>query len=508
MNKVWMKIGMKRRLALLFVGVLVAAFCAAAAAAEKDTLIVADQYDAHTMDPASNSLPTARACYAIYDTLLFIRDGGPAVPGLAESWEFLSDTAYKFNLRKGVKFHNGDEMKASDVRYSIMRATTDIGAEIRTYSQNVKDVEVVDDYTVILHLKEPDYSFFSTLGHNWAAVISEKATEAAGENYAMNPVGTGPFKFVSWQKGDRYVLERFDDYWGPKVKYKTLIVRSIPEPTSRTIELESGGVDIAFPIITNDIKRIEENENLVLYRVTQNSTTFMGFNMSKPPFDDVRVRKAILAALDTVGIQAAVWRGVGKTPTSILPNAVKYSIQPEVPPHKQDVELAKKLLAEAGVTTLKFDVWTNERKERVDMATIIQAQLADLGITTEIKVLEWGAFLSGLLEKSHGAFILGWANTVTDPNYAIAGLLESTAGNNYTATNDKQIDELLRKGRGVMDGPEREAIYKELQRYINETAPMIFLHNDESIAGTQKNVRGFTPSPSELHSFREVYFED
>jgi peptide/nickel transport system substrate-binding protein len=499
-------VSVKKLLLLLLAVMLAATFRTAALA--KDTLIVADQYDAHTMDPASNSLPTARACYVLYDTLVFIRDGGSAVPGLAESWEFLSDTAFKFNLRKGVKFHNGDEMKASDVRYSITRATTNVGAEIRTYSQNVKDVEVLDDYTDILHLKEPDYSFFSTLGHNWAAVISEKATEAAGENYAMNPVGTGPFKFVSWQKGDRYVLERFDDYWGPKAKYKTLIVRSVPEPTSRTIELESGGVDIAFPIITNDIKRVEENEHLTLYRVTQNSTTFMGFNMSKPPFNDVRVRKAILAALDTEEIQAAVWRGVGKTPRSILPDAVKYSIQSEAPSHKRDVELAKKLLEEAGVKDLKFDIWTNERKERVDMATIIQAQLAEIGITTEIKVLEWGAYLSGLLEKSHGAFILGWANTVTDPNYAIAGLLESSAGNNYTATNDPKIDELLRKGRSVMDGPEREAIYKELQLYINETVPMLFLQNDESVAGTQKNVKGFAPSPSELHSFREIYFED
>ena len=497
---------MKKSILFLCAAILFALSCTPAMA--KDTLIVADQYDAHTMDPAANSVPTARACRSIYDTLIFMQEDGTFLPGLAESWEFLSDTSYKFNLRKGVKFHNGDEMKASDVRYSIMRATTDIGAEVRTYSQNVKDVEVVDDYTVILQLKEPDYSFFSTLGHNWAAVISEKATEAAGENYAVNPVGTGPLKFVSWKKGDRYVLERFDDYWGPKVKYKTLIVRSIPEPTNRTIELESGGADIAFPIVTNDIKRIEENENLVLYRAPQNSTTFMGFNTSKPPFSDIRVRKAILAALDTVAIQAAVWRGVGKVPTTLLPEAIKYSIQSEVPPHNQDVELAKKLLEEAGIKNLKFDIWTNERKERVDMATIIQAQLAEIGVTTEIKVLEWGAYLSGLLAKSHGAFILGWANTVADPNYAIAGLLESNAGNNYTFTIDQKMDELLRKGRGVPDGPERGEVYKELQLYINEMVPMLYLHNDETIVGTQKNVKGFAPSPSELHSFREVYFED
>jgi peptide/nickel transport system substrate-binding protein len=399
-------------------------------------------------------------------------------------------------------------LKASDVRYSIIRATTDAGAKIATYSKNVKDVEVVDDYTVIIRLKVVDYSFFSSLAHSWGSIVSEKAVEAAGENFGMNPVGTGPFKFVSWQKSNKYVLERFDEYWGPKVKYKTLEVRSIPEPTNRTIELESGGADIAFPIVTNDLKRVEGNEKLVLYRKPQTSVTYMGFNYTKKPFDDVRVRQAIFAALDTVGIQAAVWRGVGKVPGSLVPGAIKYSIDKEVKPHEQDVELAKKLLAEAGVQKLKLQIWTNERKERVDMATIIQAQLQEVGIDSEIKVLEWGAYLNGLQEKTHDVFLLGWVSSVPDPNFAIAGLLETGAGSNYTFFSDAKLDDLLNQGRGVPDGDQRAAIYKDIQLYINERAPMLYLHNDESIAGTQKYVKGFTPRSNEIHSFREVYFEE
>ena len=199
---------------------------------------------------------------------------------------------------------------------------------------------------------------------------------------------------------------------------------------------------------------------------------------------------------------------MGKVPTSLIPGAVKYSIDSELPPHVQNVELAKKLLAEAGIKGLKLQIWTNERKERIDMATIIQAQLGEIGITAEIKVLEWGAYLSGLMEKKHDLFLLGWVSTVPDPNFAVAGLLETGAGSNYTFYSNQKLDELLAKGRSVPDGDERAAIYKEMQLHINEQTPMVYLHNDESIAGTQKAVKGFTPRSNEVHSFREVYFEE
>jgi peptide/nickel transport system substrate-binding protein len=494
----------------MFFALAIFAFAMCGTAQARDILIVADQYDATTMDPiAHNDLSSGRACSAIYDTLIFLDpDTNVILPKLAESWEFLSGTAYKFNLRKGVKFHNGEEMKAEDVQYSFMRALTPAGAKVAAYCQNLESVEIIDDYTVVIHLKIVDYAFFPSLIHSWTSIVNKKAVEAAGENYGMNPVGTGPFKFVSWQRGSKYTLERFDDYWGPKVQYKILEVRSIPEPTSRTIELESGGVDVAFPIANNDMKRIAENKDLVLHRGPQTSVHYLGFNFSKKPFDDIRVRRGISAALDTAGIQAAVWRGVGKVPKSLITASTRYSIEDEIPPHVQDIDLAKKLLAEAGVKDLKLQIWTNERKERVDMATIIQAQLQEVGIVSEIKVLEWGAVLSGLKAKEHDLFIMGWVSSIPDPNFSVVGLLETGAGSNFTYFSDAKMDELLRIGRSVPDGDERAAIYREMQLYINELLPMVYLHNDESIVGSQKYVKGLKLSPGENHSLRDIYFEE
>ena len=490
---------------------LVLAMSLAGAAFAKDTLVVADQYDATTLDPIGhNDYPTSRACSHIYDTLVFLNPDGTLRPGLAEKWEFLSDTAYKMYLRKGVKFHNGDEMTAADVKFSLERANTPAGSHIHTYSQDLDYVEIVDDYTVIIHLKKVNYPFFTSLVHSWGNIVCKKVVEAAGDDYGMNPVGTGPFKFKEWAKGDHYTFERFDDYWGNKAKFKTLIVRSIPEPTNRTIELETGAVDIAYPVTTIELGRIQDNDELELQRKVIPSTTYMGFNVHKAPFDDVRVRKAIFALLDTVNIQRAVMRGVGQTPRSLIPEVTKYSINNEIPVHERNVEEAKKLFAEAGVdpAKLKFVIRSNERKERIDMATIIQAQLAEVGISTEIVQQEWGAYLNVLQQKQHDVFLLGWGLSVPDPDYAVAGLLESNAGTNYTTFSEPELDEMLAKGRSLPDGEERAKVYRDMQLYINDQLPMIYLHNDEAIAGVRKVVKGFEVDPFEVHSFRNVYFEE
>jgi peptide/nickel transport system substrate-binding protein len=503
------------------IAVLVFALClsaCAALAAAKDTLVVADQYDATTLDPiAHNDYPTSRACAQIYDTLIFLNDDGTARPGLAEKWEFLSDKDFKFYLRKGVKFHNGEELKAEDVKFSLERANTPRGSHIHTYSQDLDNVEVVDDYTVILHLKKVNYPFFSALSHSWGNIVNKKAVEAAGDDYGvgdsdkMKPVGTGPFKLKEWAKGDHYTLERFDDFWGEKAKTKFLTVRAIPEPTARTTNLEAGDVDISYPIAPIDLALIEENPELTLQRNTLASTTYMGFNVHKKPFDDVRVRQAINAALDTVEIQKTGFLGlVGKTPRSLIPSVTKYSIDGEFPVHVRDVEKAKALFKEAGIdpAAITMTIRTNERKERVDMATIIQAQLAELGIKSEIMQQEWGSYLQALQERTHDVFLLGWGLSVPDPDYAVAGLLETGAGTNYTTFDDPKLNELLAKGRSTPDGDERAAIYKEMQIYINEQLPMVYLHNDESLVGVRTAVKDFTISPFEVHSFRTAWVEE
>ena len=505
---------MKKSACFILAAAAVAMACSPALAA-KDRLIIADQYDVTSMDPIGHSdVPSSRCCFELYDTLIFRDLDNKVQPGLAESWETISPTEYKFNLRKGVKFHNGEELKAEDVAYSIMRATTDKGAKIRVYAKDVKDVKVLDDYTCVIELKVPNYAFFNSLTHCWASIVNKKAVEEAGDDYgtlAKPPVGTGPFKFLSWSKNNKYELERFDDFWGKKPAYKYIEVRSIPEASNRTIELETGGVDIAYPIVVNDLNRVKENPQLVLYQKPATNVHYLGFNTAMPPFSNVNARRAVSAALDTAMIHKAVFERLGRNgsvPRSIVPPAIPYSVNNECPEHKQDIELAKKLLKEAGMaegTTVQL--WTNERKERMDMAQIIKAQLAEVGLNAEIKVLEWGAYLSGLQEKQHNLFILGWNSSIPDPNFCMTNLLESGAGANYTFFSDAEFDATMDKGRKTPDGPERAAVYKKAQEIINDQVPMVFLHCDDVCVGAQKYVKGFAIGSNENFSFRDIYFE-
>jgi peptide/nickel transport system substrate-binding protein len=497
-------------LSMVILGTILFMSTAGFAAAEKDTLIVANIYDAKTLDPhATNDVASSGAMLQIYETLIKPDSENNLVPQAAAKWEKLDELTYKFYLKKGVKFHNGEEIKASDVKYSIERAMSPKGVAIQNYSSEVDKVEVIDDYTLTIKTKKPSTPFLASLTHTWGSILNEKAVEAAGDNYGMNPVGTGPFKFSSWAKGDRLTLERFEDFHGEKPAYKTLVIRSITEPTNRTIELESGAVDIAYGISTNDISRVESNKDLKLLRVMDNSTTYMGFNCAKKPFDDVRVRRAISMTIDTVGINRAVYRGVGQAPVGPIAPNVKYSDK-TLPVHERDLEGAKKLLAEAGYPDgFSAEIWTNDKKERVDMATIIQSQLSELGIDVEIKVLEWGAYLDGLKAKEHDMFIVGWVATVPDPDFAVGATFHSSmAGKmNFAFFQDEDIDAMIEEGKVLPDGPERAELYKTLQRDICNKAPWVFLLNDEQICGLRKNVHGFEPSPRGYHELYNVYFE-
>jgi peptide/nickel transport system substrate-binding protein len=497
-------------LVVIILGVTLFFSSAGFAKETKDTLVVANIYDAKTLDPhATNDVASSGAMLQIYETLVALDDDNNIVPQLAGRWERPDELTYKFYLLEGVKFHNGEELKASDVKYTIERAMSPKGAAIQNYSSEVDTVEVVDDYTVVIKTKRPCTPFLASLSHTWGSILNEKATEAAGDNYGMNPVGTGPFKFASWAKGDRLTLERYEEFHGKKPAYKTLVIRSITEPTNRTIELESGAVDIAYGIPSNDIKRVEENENLKLMRVMDNSTTYLGFNCEKSPFDDVRVRQAISKAIDTVLINKAVYRGVGQAPVGPIAPNVKYSDK-TLPVHERDVEGARKLLAEAGYPNgFDAEIWTNDKKERVDMATIIQSQLSEIGINVQIKVLEWGAYLDGLKAKQHDMFIVGWVATVPDPDFAVGAVFHSSMKGkmNFAFFGDDEVDALIEKGKTLPDGPEREKVYKDLQRLINEKCPWVYLLNDEQICGVRKNVQGFKPSPRGYHVLYNVYFE-
>ena len=500
---------MKKRLSfLLMLSIVMASFSGCGGKSEEkketssteETLTVAMSGDAIALDPvATNDNQSSNVMVQIYEGLLTLGEDGKIQPLLAEKYEQPDESTYVFTLKKGVKFHNGEEMKASDVVFSLKRAIEAPNVKHLFNTIDIKSVVAKDDYTVEFKLLSPYSGILGSLCHPGAFIVNEKAVKDAGDNYKLNPVGTGPLKFVSWQKANNIMLERFEDYHGTKVAYKSVNLRVIPEPTNRTIELESGGVDISYDIAENDISKVEGNNELKLLRSLDYGTTYLGFNCSKAPFDNQKVREAISYAIDMESIIKAVYLGVGKTATGPMPSTLQYSIADSLKVKTRDIEKAKALLKEAGFESgFQTTLSTNENKGRTDMATAIKQQLSEIGIDVKINVLEWSAFNDLLKNGQQDMFEIAWIADSSDPDTFMYPCFHSSAkgeGGNYAYVNDKQLDEYLEKARSEQNVETRADLYKKAQERVMETAVWIPQYNKELLVGTSKNIDGVKLSP-------------
>lgn len=479
--------------------------------AAKDTLVVAQGADAKSLDPhGSNDAPSSRVIKQIFENLVYQDANLEIKPYLAESWERVDDLTYRFKLKKGVKFHNGEELKASDVKFSIERAMSQPSSSHIVSAIDPAKIEVEDDYTIKIGTKEPFAPLLSHLAHPSASILNEKATTEAGKDFGQKPVGTGAFKFVNWATGSKIELTRFDEYHGQAPKYKNLTFRAITEGTNRTIELETGGVDIAYDILPQDAQKIKDNKNLVLNERVNLSTNYLGFNTKKAPFDNVKVRQAINYALDLESIVEAVLQGYGSVPTSSIAPDV-WGFNKDLKGYKQDIDKAKQLMAEAGYADgFSATLWTNESQIRIDIATIVQNQLKQIGIEVKQEVIEWGAYLENTAAGQHDMYILGWTAVTGDADYGLYANFHSSqhgdAGNRVFYTNAR-VDELLDKAKATIDENERAKMYYEVQQIVNDEAPWVPVYHALYLDGTRANVKGFVQHPAGHHLLTEVYFE-
>ena len=325
----------------------------------------------------------------------------------------------------------------------------------------------------------------------------------------MNPVGTGPFKFIEWKKNDQCSYERFDDYCGEKPSYKNLIIRTIVEANSRVIELESGTVDIAYSIPANDIERLKENENTDVVERLSTTVEYLDMNVTKKPLDDVRVRQAIDYAINEQAIEDIVYRGPASySPTTVTPG-MKYFDDSDTD-YRYDVKKAKQLLKEAGVSDLKLTLICSESVTRLNAATIIQSMLSDVGIDVEIQSYESGTVLNMIDAGETELFIMGFgAVGFPEPDNNIYGPFHSKQipTNNMGFYKDPKLDEMLDEQRFMTDGPEREKLIKDIQKYLRENLPVIPLANTKQVIGIRSNIKNFVPTQASSHFVDKVDIE-
>lgn len=472
----------------------------------RDTLIIAQSGEAKSLDPhKGNDGFSLRINKQIYSRLVEANGRMEIVPGLAESWKQVDPKTVEFKLREGVKFHNGEELKAEDVRFSFERMMN--SPRISFVLPPIKEVEVVDDYTVRIVTTNSFGPLMAHLSHPALAVVNKRAVEKWGEDYGKHPVGTGPYKFSSWDAGDKITLERNDDYFLDRAHFKKLIFRSIVEESSRTIALETKEADIALGIGALDKETVVKNEDLTLLEKPSISYNYIGFNNDKELFKNKDLRLAINYAIDKEALIDVVLNGAGKVATSpIAPGVFGFTDKTES--YGYDLKKAKEYMERSGVapgTKIKLTIF--EGNSNTQVAEIVQAQLREIGIEVEIESLEVGTFWQYTANGKHDMFLGSWGCVTGDADYGLYAMYHSSAkgapGNRSFYGNPK-VDELLDLGKETIDPAKRKGIYEEIQKLIVEDAPDVMLYNRVLGVGMQSDLTGLELHPVTLHDFYPV----
>ena len=509
---------MKKRfvqfLAVLFAAAFVLASCGVGAVSgrvgDNHLIVVLPSFPVSLDNTMSNEFNSLMIHNNITETL--VKFDGPdfnIVPGLAESWYMPNPQTLIMNLRQGVRFHNGDEMRASDVQFSVMRGVN--SPPVAFIHNSIQSVDIIDDFTVQLNLRIPFVPILAHLTHPGAAINSERAVREMGANFANHPIGTGPFKFDSMSLGDNIELVRFEDYWGLRPGVDRITFTVIPEGTNRLIAVETGAADIAFEISPHHLPRMIREPNLTYDRAAVPRFHFLGFNHQSPtalPLRDLRVRQAITHAIDIEALVDIVYQGLGRIthgPLVGIPGVVEFE------PVEFNLDRARQLMAEAGYADgFAVTLWcTVDNQQEVDKAVIIQNMLAQIGIRVEVVSLEFATFLHGVTVGQHDMYVLSWNNISADPDYGMTLWHSSNiGGSNRFRYHNPEVDRLLDLGRQELNPVARLAIYEEVQRLIVADRPAVFILHGEELVALSPNVGGFVNFPIRISRLNTVYFRN
>src|SRR5262245_10573036 len=486
-------------IAAAMVMAVVAPAAAPAVAAPTGEVKIALAAEPNTFDPhLTVGRNTQIFIVNVYDGLTARDAQGNLVPALAESWKRLNPTTWQFVLRKGVKFHNGDDFNAESVKFTLDRAINPetkatIGSELST----IASTEIVDPYTVNVITKTPDFLLPVRLGELFGLMLSPKHTNAVGkEAIAIRPNGTGPFKLVSWSKNDQMVLEANEHYWRGAPKVKRIVVRPILEDAARIAALQAGEVDLIAPVPHARIAELRRNDKLVIKTIAAPRIFHVTIDVRKPPFDNVKVRQALNHAVDVDAIVKSLYFGHGtRLATVVDKNALGYD--PSVQPYPYDPNKAKALLAEAGFPNgleTEFDSFTGSIADHNKPAEAIVGYLQKAGVRAKQTVFEFAAFGPRRVQnKTATLFIYSIGNAYLEPSWVIRWMTQGGLGMHY---KNAKLDEMLTRIEATDDPKKRAPQYSDVQKLIKDEAPFIFLFQADGVFGMSTRI-DYTPRPDE-----------
>jgi peptide/nickel transport system substrate-binding protein len=462
---------------------------APAAAQKKDTLSVDLPGDAATLDPHVQWDTDSYTVYRnIFDNLLTRDAEGKIVPQIAAAWKYVSDTVIDFEIRSGVKFHDGSALTADDVVFSVKRITNPAFKSPQLGQFNsIINAEVTQPNTVRLTTKEPYPALLAQLVK--LSIVSKQHVEKVGDaKMNTEPMGSGPYKLTSWQKGVRVALEAFDGYWRGAPHFKRVTFQPVPDAATRIADLRTGKADVARGLNSDDAGTIKNDAQLQILSVPTERIGYLFVNALWGPTKDVRVRRAIAYALDRPLIIEALLGGFGR-PVDIMLTPANFGYIADIKGYAHDLARAKALVKEAGAEGAELPFITSPvYDQRIVQA--IQQMLGEVGLKVTISVSDQATFLrrrQGTPQDAGSLSIGRWSCACQDADGVIQPLFISTSS--WAKYSNPAFDEAVLKARQTLDQAERLKWYRTALEIIKNDVPGIGLYQDVAIYGARKGLR-------------------
>lgn len=463
----------------------------------------------------------------IYDGLLNFGPNGEVVPGLATGLPEQSDeTTYIFKLREGVTFHDGKPFTADDVVWTVDRLLGNfpdlVSSQAARFGSQIENAEKIDDYTVQFNLKHPWADFISLIVGDKSLRIEQKNPDRENNDaYDESlPVGTGPFRFKEWVVGDHLTLERNDDYWDEAAFVDEVVYRAIPEEATRMNALQAGEIDILLVPALKDLESLSENPNFDVLAAEGGNRKYLGFNTTKEPFTDKKVRQAISYAIDRQEIVDGIYYGYATVAQGILPpwSEASNSDQTFYP---YDPEKAQELLAEAGYDgeELEFEIVTTNATEYVDLSTLIASQLERVGITASILPLDKSAFTERTFQQDGSAnpgyqasvYRLIFGYSLTDYGWRIYhpdSVLNGYGYNQPGGAQNEAVLPLLDETTQTLEAEKQRELYSKVSELILDDAPDVIIAWQKNVLVSRAEVKDLGIGAVHYMPFRQVWLDE
>jgi peptide/nickel transport system substrate-binding protein len=481
--------------------------------------------DVLTLDPHNfRGRETETVIRNMYDGLLTRTPDMEVIPELAETWKQVDALTYAFTLRKGVKFHSGDELTMEDVKFTFDRITKEGMMDGKTSPRKslvgpLKETRIIDKYSGQFIFSKPFPVFPAFIPNN--PIVNKKFVEKVGTaGMATQANGTGPFKLVAWRPGDSIIMERFDDYYGGapgmppvgKPKADKIIFKVIPENTARVAALLAGEVDIIMQLPPHLMKRVEDNPNTNVLPVKGTRTWYIAMNNNKKPFDDVRVRRAANHALNKKLIIDKVLNGLAVPLKGVVSSQSDFH-NPNLPEYAYDPEKAKKLLAEAGYAG-GIDATLDAGGPEKELAEAVASQLTKVGIRTKVQIWEtaviskiWRVGFKHVDRVKHDMWMSNWGNLSLDPVGLLQPTMRTMGRGNASGYSNAEVDKQIDAAAVSADKNKRIELYRKAQATVTDAAPWLFLWVTKDVYGGTAKLKGWRPSPDSRINLHDAYVE-